>query len=177
MAPGGAKAAASHSRAEHEFAERLLLQDCWTAALAGDRFARGGVGVVLEVVLRESGQGRGLAGHGRRGTTPRARTPRRTRTQGSPVLLPLARPPTELPGAGSGAVELAAPARMAAAEFLSSSWTRDGTISGGRHWRYQQETAPTTEGILSHGEQVSLDCLRLLEFLLLLWWNLLRPHI
>ena len=33
-------------RAEHEFAERRLLQDCWTAALAGDRFARGGVGAV-----------------------------------------------------------------------------------------------------------------------------------
>jgi len=153
MAPGGAKAAASHSRAEHEFAERLLLQDCWTAALAGDWFARGGVGVVLEVVVREGGQGRGLAGHGRRGTTPRARTPRRTRTQGSPVLLPLARPPTELPGAGSGAVELAAPARMAAAEFLSSSWTRDGTISGGRHWRYQQETAPTTRGFSATGSR------------------------
>lgn len=56
-------------------------------------------------------------------------------------------------------------------------------VDEGRHYQWRPSLALSTrdgtddEGILSHGEQVSLDCLRLLEFLLLLWWNLLRPHI
>jgi hypothetical protein len=51
----------------HELAERLLLEDGQTKALGGGRLARGGVGVVLGVVLREGGEGRDLAEHGRRG--------------------------------------------------------------------------------------------------------------